>query len=1100
MLKVSDSNNCTGGVDVGELNVHQRIKQLRNEVEIARNHLLQRSEEGKVDLAADDIARMYELINLQSDEIKHLERVMKEFVQHDIEQQSAKAPNSSVDQTAHIYLRKQLEAVQNFMAISSSRAGSPSFLNQLVEYLAEKLQIDNVSICRLEPNGKQAHVVASYGLGNQNAGDIFDLDGTPYHDIILHGACCYTNGVSDIYPGDSLLARLHAEAYAGAAIWGHKGKPIGFVSVANIKPADNIQMISDALQFAAIRVAGEIERLEADYALQQSEAKFRTFVEKANDIIFTFDANGLLTYVSPNWTEQIGYDAADVIGQPVSKYIHPDDLDNSYRFMTAMLTNPSASTSFEFRTRNKKGDWLWYSTNGTLLADEKGTMTSYLGIARNITDIVSSSMLQEMNAKLMQVLTEPCSYRDTVYKLIPYLKQTANVEAVSIRLQDGDEFPYYIQYGFRNTESNPSIGLDSHSGQYHCTEQTPHQDCICAKIINGDFDPLDPRFTPHGSFFSNDLYNDLNSLGAYTDMGLHQYACLNDRYTSMAIVPIYGDDKVVGLIQLCDRQPGQISSKSVNFLEAIGAHIGSVLTRKHAEEALRASNSRFMSYFNLPLHGITITSSTDYHWVEVNDQACTILKHSREELTKLSWVDMTYPDDLEADFLQFRKLVSGEIENYKIDKRFIAGDGSIVWTTISVGCVRNAQDTPDYIVCVMEDITERKKVEEEKAALQNQFIQAQKMETIGRLAGGVAHDFNNMLGVIMGNIQLALEAPDNGSTVIENLSEALKAAEKSANLTRQLLAFARKQTITPKVINLSEVIVTTLSMLQRLIGEGIDLIWSPKADLWSVLVDSSQVDQILVNLCVNSRDAIADVGYISITADNVVITQPMCSLLAGAVPGEYVKLTVTDNGCGMDEDALTKIFDPFYTTKNMGAGTGLGLSTVYGAVHQNNGLIYAESKVGEGTTMTIYLPRCLDENHSPTVGQSRNNPMHGHETILLVEDERSILKMTTTMLQRLGYSVLATDSPTEAVRLAQEHSDEISLVLTDVVMPEMSGGDLADKLRQACTQLRFLYMSGYTADVITHDGKLSDDVHFIQKPFTLRDLSQSVRTVIDGKD
>ena len=850
MLKISDSLNLRGGVNVGALNVHQRMKKLRHEVETARNHHLKSMSEGKVDFSADDISRIYQLVDLQNEVIQHLESALSDFTQNDAETHAKSTDDSRpscINQSAHLYLHKQLEEIRQFMAVSSSRIGSHSFLALLVEYLGQKLQMDDVSICRLEANGEQAHIIAAYGVSNRTVGDVFDLAGTPYQKTIENGACFYTCGARDVYPNDPLLTRLNAEAYASAAIWGHEGKPIGFISVIHRTEAENMQMISDALHFASIRVAGEIERLEAYEALRQSEEKFRTFVEKANDIIFTLDAKGLITYVSPNWTEQVGHEVSEVIGQPVSRFIHPDDLDGSYGFMTAMLSNPKSPTCLKFRSRTKKNDWLWFSTSGTLLTDDNGMMTSYLGIARNITDIMSYSVLRETSSKMMQVLTEPGSFHDTIHKLIPYLKQSANVEAVSIRLQDSTGFPYYVQDGFKNPNHDASINIDEQTGQYYCSEQSPHLQCICSKIINGDIDPLDPRFTPEGSFYSNDLYNDLNSLGAYSDLGLNQYVCLNDRYASMAIIPINSDDKVVGLIQLCDRQPGQVSKKAVHFLEAIGAHIGSVLTRKQAEEALRASNSRFMSYFNLPLHGVTIISPNDYHWIEVNDKACSILKYSREELVKRSWVDMTYPDDLDADFHQYQRLVSGEVENYKLDKRFIAGDGSIVWTTISVGSVQNALGDLDYIVCVMEDITERKKVEEEKTTLKNQFIQAQKMEPIGRLAGGVAHDFNNMLGVIMGNIQLAMEATDRWSPVYANLSEALKAADKSANLTRQLLAFARKQAITPKVIILNDIIGSTLKMLQRLIGEGIDVIWQPKDNLWPVLMDPSQVDQILVN-------------------------------------------------------------------------------------------------------------------------------------------------------------------------------------------------------------------------------------------------------------
>jgi signal transduction histidine kinase len=394
------------------------------------------------------------------------------------------------------------------------------------------------------------------------------------------------------------------------------------------------------------------------------------------------------------------------------------------------------------------------------------------------------------------------------------------------------------------------------------------------------------------------------------------------------------------------------------------------------------------------------------------------------------------------------------------------------------------------------EIAERKRVEAEREELQSQLIQAQKMESIGRLAGGVAHDFNNMLGVILGYTELAMDAVDPSQPLHGDLSEIRTAAERSAVLTRQLLAFARKQIISPRTLDLNQTVEGTLNMLRWLIGENIELVWLPGENLPRVKVDPSQVDQILANLCVNARDAIADLGRITIETSVVAIDEAYCATHVGFTPGPYVVLAVSDNGCGMDQQTLGAIFEPFFTTKEFGQGSGLGLATVYGSVKQNGGFVNVYSEPGQGTTLRIYLPP--DEDRAASVRSAAPTVAHGgQETILLVEDEPAILKMTATMLRGQGYAVLAASSPSEAIRLAQSHSGRMDLLLTDVVMPEMNGGDLAQQLITLYPRLKCLFMSGYTANVIAHHGKLEPGVPFLQKPFSVSDLASKIREVLD---
>ena len=380
--------------------------------------------------------------------------------------------------------------------------------------------------------------------------------------------------------------------------------------------------------------------------------------------------------------------------------------------------------------------------------------------------------------------------------------------------------------------------------------------------------------------------------------------------------------------------------------------------------------------------------------------------------------------------------------------------------------------------------------------LEEQLRQAQKMEAVGQLAGGVAHDFNNMLGVILGHLEFALEQVPPTQPLHADLKEVQKAARRSADLTRQLLAFARKQTIAPKVLDLNEMVDGMFKMLKRLIGENVDLAWTPGAELWPVKMDPSQIDQILANLCVNARDAVGEAGgKVIIATGNVVVDKDSCQEHPELEPGKYVRLVVTDNGCGMNLDTQGHLFEPFFTTKGFGESTGMGLSTVYGIVKQNHGFIYVSSEPGKGSTFTIYLPRHRDAAAQLTADAPA---ARGHETVLLVEDEATILNLTRKMLERQGYTVLAAGSPGEAIRLAREHAGEIHLLLTDVVMPEMNGRDLAKNLLALYPRLRRIFMSGYTADIIAHHGVVENGVFFIPKPFSGQELTAKIREALDS--
>ncbi len=438
----------------------------------------------------------------------------------------------------------------------------------------------------------------------------------------------------------------------------------------------------------------------------------------------------------------------------------------------------------------------------------------------------------------------------------------------------------------------------------------------------------------------------------------------------------------------------------------------------------------------------------------------------------------------------WQTITSGGVWQGKFQNR--KKNGELFWEQATIAPVRNADKVITHYVAVKEDITER-------VNLEAQLRQTQKMEAVGQLAGGVAHDFNNMLSVITGHAELALERTDLDSNLRKDLQEILKASLRSTDITRQLLAFARKQTIMPKIFDLNEAVEGMLNLLRRLIGEDIDLDWRPGATLWPVKMDPSQFDQILANLCVNARDAIGGVGKISIETGKAVFDETYCSEHKEFSPGEYVMLAVKDNGQGMDEIIREKIFEPFFTTKDVGKGTGLGLSTVYGIISQNEGCIHVFSEPELGTTFKIFLPRQAEPSLPKPEASPEPQDLMGHETILVVEDEIMHLELVELMLKRYGYRVLAASHPNEALQKAKGHAGEIQLLLTDMVMPEMSGRDLSEAVTSLYPGIRCLFMSGYTDDIIVHQGIIEKGVPFIQKPFSVQNLAVKVREILNTR-
>jgi PAS domain S-box-containing protein len=534
--------------------------------------------------------------------------------------------------------------------------------------------------------------------------------------------------------------------------------------------------------------------------------------------------------------------------------------------------------------------------------------------------------------------------------------------------------------------------------------------------------------------------------------------------------------------------PVEISGRYFDFKgrSCFVSAIRDITSRKMMEEALKKSEDKFSKAFQSNPTAITITDLTSKSYLEVNEAFEEMTGYRRDDVVGHDWAELALladPHDWDKTFAQLMK--EGRLRNCEFHFRKKNGDSGAGLLSAELIEVDGKQCAITAIV----DISERLKLE-------SQLRQAQKLESVGRLAGGVAHDFNNLLTLINGYSESVLKALRPSDPLYPYAQEIKRAGEHAASLTNQLLTFSRKQVIQPRPLDMSAIVNDAERMLQRLIGEDIELVTTLDPLLGQVMADPDQIHQVIMNLVVNSRDAMPEGGKLEITIKNVDVDEDSMGAHPDVVPGRYVLMNVTDTGIGMDEDTLQSAFEPFFTTKQPGEGTGLGLSTVYGIVRQSGGWIHVRSEVGQGTSFRIYLPR-IDAWSVPDRAEAdRAKALHGDETVLVVEDNEAVRRLTRTILEAYGYQVIEAANSTEAFAVEKEHSGEIHLLLTDVILPGMNGMALSERLRALRPKLRVLFTSGYTADVIARRGVLQRDVAYLQKPFGPDSLAAKVREVL----
>jgi len=516
-----------------------------------------------------------------------------------------------------------------------------------------------------------------------------------------------------------------------------------------------------------------------------------------------------------------------------------------------------------------------------------------------------------------------------------------------------------------------------------------------------------------------------------------------------------------------------------------------------AEKALRTSEWKFRQFYENMAEGVF---SVDMRGRirESNSAFQRMIGYTAVELRSVTHIDLTPTKWHVIDKIILRDQILSKGFSTLYEKEYQRKDGSIFPAEMEGFLIYNDSREQEGIWCIVRDISERKNRQLIQKKLEERLNHAQKMESIGRLAGGVAHEFNNMLSVILSYAQMGLTETDSASSLHLFFRDIFDAAQRLASVARKLLVFARHQVVTPQVLDLNVTVAGMLTMLNRLIGEDVQLHWCPGSDVWPVKIDPIQVDRILANLLVNSRDAIIGTGDITIETKNIRFDADNWIGQSDVLLGEYVLLAVSDTGCGMDQDIPNKIFEPFFTTKKEGSSTGMGLATVYGIVKQSGGSLEVDSEPGKGTTFSIYLPRVQEDVSEDGSGLVATIPHAGGETILLVEDDKAVLEMADIILTGLGYKVLLADNPVVAIEKSISHIGEIDLLLTDVIMPTINGKELSDLLRNSHTEMKTLYMSGYEDQTIVRPEQKESGIHFLRKPFSVRDLAVMVREALSG--
>jgi PAS domain S-box-containing protein len=794
----------------------------------------------------------------------------------------------------------------------------------------------------------------------------------------------------------------------------------------------------------------------AEVRLAVEKAYFEQITEHAPEAISIVNHEKRILRINGEFTRLFGFSADEAVGQRLDELIVPPDRYAETAWIGQCI-NTQNKVSLETRRQRKDGslvEVLLSTAPVTVHGQQVGVYASY-------RDITEQKRAEELNGALYAIAARSQSAEDLqqfIAAIHNILGQLMNARNFYISLYDPQSqllsFPYFVDEHDETPTSKPlGRGL--------------------TEYVLRTGEPL--LATPA-------VFDDLVRRGEVELIGAPSVDWLG--------VPLKSGATCIGVLVVQSySQNTRFCERDREILKFVSQQLAAAIEHKRYEEALRRSEARSRSLILSAAFGIC-RCTIGGRFLDVNPALVTMLGHeSIEDLLKLNarhevFVNPQELDKLSEDYRRTGTLNGVEVKWKRKDQR-------VIIVRLS-GCAALSADEPEEVLeLIAEDITDRRHLEE-------QLRQSQKMDAVGRLAGGVAHDFNNLLMVINGYTEVLLEQLEKDGEMYHKVESIQQAAERAATLTRQLLAFSRKQLLELKVIDVNNVIADMERLLRPLIGENIELITRLSSEAGHTKADSGQLEQVIMNLVVNAKDAMPEGGRLILKSSAVTVRHGFGK--HGFIqPGRYTVISVEDTGHGMDKETQSRIFEPFFTTKEKGKGTGLGLSTVYGIVKQSNGYVFAQSEPGAGTTLYVYLPRVEESAEESSPAKTQPNEAGGCETVLLVEDEESVRELVRLTLTSRGYKVMEAENGDCGLRLAESFKDHIDILITDVVMPGIGGRELAKRLIELRPDISVLYLSGYTEDAVVTQGTLGPNIAFLQKPFTLHNLAKKVREVIRSR-
>ncbi|HYL82594.1 MAG TPA: PAS domain S-box protein [Candidatus Angelobacter sp.] len=795
------------------------------------------------------------------------------------------------------------------------------------------------------------------------------------------------------------------------------------------------------------------ERSISDEAAAISPEQLSTLLDSVKELFTFLSPQGNILYASAGFTRVLGYSQEDLIGKPVLSLVHPADVSGASQRLENLATGNASVCANRCRLHGKDGRWRWFDTSGKDCTRTPG-VEAILVSFQEVTALQRMEAERQVISEVVHALNQTSNLDELLAGIHQALKKVMSAENCFVALHDPAadtfSFPFFVDQ-FDEAPSPQRVG----------------RSCTAYVFRTGT-----PMLIPQSEF------DRLAAAGEVELVGAPSPAWLG--------VPLKTPTATIGVlvVQNYDNE-NAYDQRDLEFLVSVGGHIALAIERRRSEDALRKKEEMFRLLFSHNPLPTWVIDRDSLRFLEVNEAATRVYGYTADEFKKMTVLDFR-PDEEKERFLEYLKRNSGD-GLYRGNWRHRKKDGKIIQVETTVHELEYSGKRVRLIVA--QDVSERH-------ILEQQLRQSQKMEAVGRLAGGVAHDFNNLLMVIKGHTELLLQSLPRSEQYTRKIEQIDRAADRASGLTRQLLAFSRLQMLQPHVMNLNDVVQDMGRLLPRLIGEDIELVIRAAGDLGAVRADASQMEQIIMNLAVNARDAMPEGGRLIIETSNTDLDGAYNEKHPIVRQGPYVLLAVSDTGTGMDAETQAHIFEPFFTTKPQGKGTGLGLATVYGVVKQSGGFIWVYSELGRGTTFKIYLPRVDQPVDRAVSGPSAVEAPKGTETILLTEDEQDVREVAREFLESGGYTVMEARDGSEALALAEKHEGAIKLLITDMVMPRMTGLELAARLKEKQPGLRMLYMSGYSERAAAESLQLDPSVKLLTKPFSRSVLLRAVHELL----